>query len=136
MKALRDLDARIAKRVMGREVVAGVGGFDGHSGWRDDYGFSDSRGPRNLPYAFGDDLPEDNANYKRVPFYSTSTADAWLVIEKLFELGFNPTVQFNQINQPPERQWFVSFMNVPGTAHAPTAAEAICLAALEVVDAP
>jgi len=94
MKAGREMDALVAEKVMGREVTANVGGFERGSGWHDDYGFTRSRHPRNPPYTFGDKLEESNANYERVPFYSTNISAAWEVVEKMRERALCVTLEW------------------------------------------
>lgn len=117
---MREIDALVAEKVMGKEVTPNVSGFDGRCGWRDDYGFTRSRYPRNPPYHFGAALKESNANYNRVPFYSTSISAAWEVVEKMGE----------------ENKTWIMFDNVIGHLTAYDAKEAacqICYAALTSV---
>lgn len=133
MKAGRGLDALIAPKVMGRGVSAGVGGFDGGCGWHDDLGFTDSRHPRNPPYNFGEALPESNANYERVPHYSTDIAAACEVWDSLPEGYWLDLIS----------DWHGNVMGVlhkrsVGVVHRTewtTRPLAICFAALEAVGA-
>ena len=122
MKASRELDAKIWVEIFKGEVVPNVECMY-ECGFATTYGIAGTGRRDGLG-----DFP-----YDPVLDFSTYIADAWTVVEKLCEMGFNPTVQFNRINRPVEQQWFVSFMNIPGTAHSETAPHAICLAALEVV---
>lgn len=68
-----------------------------------------------------------------LPHYSTSIADAWLVVEKMREKGHNCQIEASAA-QP---EWIACFLTPHGyrEGRAPTAPAAICLTALRALGA-
>lgn len=142
LPAGRKLDALIAEKVMGLEKVAPHRqGFDGRSGWHDDYGFGDGyvRNPPKWPQE--PRFPEDY-NFQRVPPYSTDIAAAWDVVEKLgnwhgFDFLVWRTAEASQYHEGDwQAGWYEAGFDGPesrASAYAKTAPIAICRAALKAV---
>jgi len=120
MKAGRELDARIAEDVFGRDI-------------------------RKIEFASKYELPiyryegtDINSGDSKIPHYSTQIADAWPVVEKLKEKWGSIDIRGDGDNE-----WVVGWNcdgmfflddTFAGAVYAPTAPLAICLAALAVVE--
>lgn len=111
-KASRELDALIAEKVMGLVVRHPYGRFDP---W-----FETTKAVSGL---------------SPVPPYSTSIADAWLVVEKLVELATD--VSISRYEDAVGFRWHCSYgYSAPDKGSivgADTASLAICLAALRAM---
>ena len=126
MNAGRELDALVAEKVMGwREVRCNVGGNIPYGEPDDDW----NRDARADPAHGFTGIPR--VHREEVPDYSTSIAEAWLVVEKL---SGQFAVNLSCTSQPV--RWLCEFSrseNVWFNAHGRTPAEAICLAALKAI---
>jgi hypothetical protein len=110
MKAGRELDALVAEKVIGWTNLIGSS-YDVNFGGRPPGG-----------------------KWDIVPHYSTSIADAWLVVEKLKTLTADGDIHIECLHG----EWSVSTCHEEawkGWSRADTAPLAICLAALEAVGA-
>lgn len=121
MKPGRELDALVAKKVLGLSVFIGLyqSDRDYRGQWDEDLLYS--------PYT-------DNPTYQiPVPHYSTDIAAAWEVVEKLKALNENGDFHLEHL----WGFWRVSTCNSPSGWSAwtrgQTAPHAICLAALKAV---
>ena len=84
MKAGRELDALIAEKVLGLSGVR-----DGKS------------------WLYGDNWTHNKEGVLcLVPHYSTQIADAWLVVEKMLENGYMPTITHDLV------AWSVCFIHI------------------------
>lgn len=112
MKASRELDALIAERVMRLEDVQRGSDWTGL-----DWEYFDGAGT-------GATL--------EIPEYSTDIAAAWLVVEKLLKDGKEVYLSADKALFSEGFRWVFQIRGVAGGL-APTAPEAICLAALEAL---
>lgn len=68
-----------------------------------------------------------------VPEYSTNIEDAWLVVEKMVELGWDYEIGFHGHSKPPLHYALFTKEHKWPTADEETVQKAICLAALEAM---
>jgi hypothetical protein len=116
--AERELDAEIATRVFGLTLVRGV---------RTDCNASGEKAPPDVGIAAGEFLGEPS--YTPVPHYSSSIADAWLVVEKVRALGM-PLMLWET-----DGRWFAAFVYHGYRGYdAETVPLAICKAALAAIE--
>lgn len=110
MIAGRELDALVAEKVMGRRP-----------------------GPE-FHWNFGTHVETTGG----LPQYSTSIADAWLVVEKMFELGWCFDLNlYSRYTAVFRKSYLPSRANTDSfEGKEDTAPHAICLAALKAVSAP
>lgn len=85
---LRDLDARVAERVMRRAVSRNVICV-GEAGEVPDIAFTDSLSESVIP-----GRPTEIVSFEPVPHYSTRMADAWMVVEKFVEEGWEWSIAY------------------------------------------
>lgn len=140
MKAGRELDALIAEKVMGQDITL----HDEHS-WEPFMGEFipglEEGGSKMCAHCFllwfnENDEPSDTPCIPSLSEFSTDIAAAWTVLEKLREAKFSVTI--TGYWEGSTGKWWVNVMeNVESAANtnADTAQLAICLAALEAVDA-
>lgn len=119
----RELDALIAEKVFGWTDLKKLHGCDVYSGFP--AGFTPAT-----------DHPSERWIVRK---YSTTIADAWAVIEKLFQLGWDTEVQgFDDLSSSGKPYYRVRVARIDNQASAQIdfshrAPHAICLAALKAV---
>lgn len=119
MEPGRELDALIAEKVIGLEVVKNKSGSK-----RGGYYYS-------IGDAYWCDIQGEMYISNSLSRYSTDIAAAWEVVEKLtfvFTLTTNPPYA----PTTPETEWMASF-NADESVHGCSAPHAICLAALKAL---
>ncbi len=119
MKAGRELDALVAEKVFGINVVK--------SEHKNGYAYYTDGEPDWDWIRF-----EGSSLQNAIPMYSTDISDAWKVIEKL---SFTVELTTNNPYGPTtdETEWLVTF-HAEFEAHGCSAAHAICLAALKTIN--
>jgi hypothetical protein len=123
MEAGGALDARVAKKVMGRHVMSVAGGR-----WTEGYAPSERGG---VAWFVMEDATRPR---EELPYYSLEVADAWEVVERLREFGCAVFV-----GGRPDA-WEVEIISEGGLSNKvddqPTAPLAIVRAALAAVEGP
>lgn len=129
MKPGRELDALVAEKVMGWVSVSKehhwnyVRGYP--AGWPDEYSGLPPDG-----YTGDDEFRRD---YRKIHAYSSSIADAWLVVEKLKETKGRVSVDWFEDTIGYRWHVYVGEGDEQSVVGAETAPHAICLAALKAV---
>lgn len=113
MKAGRELDALVAERVMELHV------------WTEEEIHRASHWLVKGQYVIDVRQSANCTTVVPVPYYSTSIADAWLVVEK--------AEYYEASGHDGSYRWYLEINGKYGEADAPTPALAICLAALQSV---
>lgn len=133
------LDVAVAEKVMGKTVVYREDWQTQHLAWEGEgYALSVFWAPGGRNYESLGEERGGSLKVRLIPAYSTRVEDAWLVVERLADLGHALHVKADGL-RPPERRY-----NAIGACHdhnkhlgieSGNAAEVICRAALRMVGA-
>lgn len=132
MEAGRELDALIAEKIIGWKWI-------NHPGFDEPFMFSPEQVKGFIPEFVAAHTVEncDRNAPDRLPHYSTSIADAWLVVEKLRERE-----SIARSNGASDQAWVSFVWNLPMSRHGihymlfSLTPLAICLAALKTMEVP